>query len=194
MEAARTLFLTRGVQNVSIKEIAARAGVSQVTIYNYYGDKRSLAKAAFSFLIDHTMSEFDRILKSTMPFNEKIRVIMQQKGDLTSETFQSNFDQQAWNDSELRQVFGEAMQERAIALYRDFIELGKLEGKIDRTIPNDAALSYVMMSFELFQRPTFLAADPSYKIGMMKLFLYGLICGDERPDLPIIQDGEPEQF
>lgn len=178
MDAARELFFTRGIQDVSIKEIAALAKVSQVSIYNYFGDKNALAKATFVFLLDHAMVEFDQVLKSDIPFDEKLSIIMQHKGDLADKIFRSHFGEQAWDDRELRQIFGEAAKERAITLYRDFIELGKHEGKIDKTIPTEAALTYITMSLDMFQRPEFLETDATYKIGMMKLFLYGLMGKD----------------
>ncbi|MEU7045065.1 TetR/AcrR family transcriptional regulator [Streptomyces varsoviensis] len=40
--AARDLFVRQGVDRVSMDAIAARAGVSKRTVYDYFGDKRSL--------------------------------------------------------------------------------------------------------------------------------------------------------
>lgn len=174
INAARELFFARGIRNVSIKEIAASAKVSQVSIYNYFGDKNALAKATFASLIRKAMVEFDQILKSDIPFDEKINIIMQQKGDLAEKTFRSHFNEQAWDDSELQQIFGEAVRESGMMLYRNFIEIGKREGKIDNTIPTEAALKYIEMSLDMLQRPEILETDPVYKVSMMKLFLYGL--------------------
>ena len=50
VNAARKRFTTRGITDVSIKEIAAKANVSQVTIYNYFGSKNALQKKCL-FLI-----------------------------------------------------------------------------------------------------------------------------------------------
>jgi len=175
IDASRELFFERGVQDVSIKEIAALARVSQVSIYNYFGDKNALAKAAFASIIEGAIAEFEQILKSDIPFVEKLNIIMQQKEDLTDKILCSHFNEQAWDDKTLRQIFSESIKESAIMLYRTFIELGKCEGAIDNTIPTDAALNYIAMSLSMFQLPEFLGTDTAYKIGMMKLFLYGLI-------------------
>lgn len=40
------LFLSRGVESVSMEAIAAEAGVSKVTVYKYYPDKATLFEAA----------------------------------------------------------------------------------------------------------------------------------------------------
>ncbi|WP_272003138.1 TetR/AcrR family transcriptional regulator [Roseovarius sp. ZX-A-9] len=42
LEVARTRFQTEGYESVTIESIAAEAGLSAVTIYNYYGTKANL--------------------------------------------------------------------------------------------------------------------------------------------------------
>ncbi|QKG70384.1 TetR/AcrR family transcriptional regulator [Erythrobacter mangrovi] len=44
--AARDAFFERGFAATSIEQIAADAGVSKVTVYNHFGDKRALFAAA----------------------------------------------------------------------------------------------------------------------------------------------------
>jgi TetR/AcrR family transcriptional repressor of mexJK operon len=45
LEAARELYLHSGVERTSMDGVAARAGVSKRTVYDYFGDKRSLLLA-----------------------------------------------------------------------------------------------------------------------------------------------------
>ncbi|MFG1698514.1 TetR/AcrR family transcriptional regulator [Nonomuraea sp. NPDC049309] len=45
LSAARELFLTDGFDRSSIGAIAAKAGVSTRTVYDYFGDKRTLLRA-----------------------------------------------------------------------------------------------------------------------------------------------------
>ncbi len=45
LAAARELFLAEGFERSSVDAVAARAGVSKRTVYDYYGDKRSLLMA-----------------------------------------------------------------------------------------------------------------------------------------------------
>src|SRR5699024_1792131 len=44
LHAARDLFVTEGFDRSSVDAIAARAGVSKRTVYDYFGDKRSLLR------------------------------------------------------------------------------------------------------------------------------------------------------
>ncbi|MDR1532921.1 MAG: TetR/AcrR family transcriptional regulator [Clostridiales bacterium] len=175
INAARELFAARGVQSVSIHEIAKLANVSQVSIYNYFGDKNSLAKEVFISCIEAAISKYAQIIECNIPFAEKIELIMQDKSNIVSEIALSHFDEQALNDKILRQIFQEVVKEKAASLYQSFIELGKKEGVIDKDIPSEAVMCYFMMSMSIFQRSDFLATSDDYKTGMMKLFLYGLI-------------------
>ena len=175
INAARELFTARGMQDVSISEIAKLANVSQVSIYNYFGDKNSLAKEAFVSLIETAIGEFAQILAGSAPFSEKLELIMQDKSDMVRKIALSHFNEQALNDDILRQIFGEAVKEKAMSLYQNFIELGKREGVIDKDIPTEAVMCYFMTSMSIFQRPDYLTTSNDYKMGIMKLFLYGLI-------------------
>lgn len=177
LDAARELFFARGIQAVSIKEIAAAAGVSQVSIYNYFGDKNGLAKAALAAILDDAVSSYQAIMDSDLSFDEKMNAVMAHKGSLVEKIAASHLGDQAWDDASLRQIFQESVREKALELYRAFIELGKQEGKISSAIPTEAAVQFMELSLDMFRQPGFLATDPAYKTGMMQLFLYGLLGG-----------------
>ena len=51
-KAAWELFSQHGVDKVSVMDIAHKAGVSQVTIYNNFGSKEALAREFVGFMVD----------------------------------------------------------------------------------------------------------------------------------------------
>jgi len=175
IEAARELFARRGVRDVSISEIAKRAGVSQVSIYNYFDDKNALAKEAFIAYIEAEIANFEMILGQDIPFAEKMELIIQGKSSVVTQTGLSNFGEKALGDKILQQIFQEAVRERAVAIYRNFIETGKTEGYIDKDIPTEAIMLYFMTSMSIFQQSEYMTKPGEYKMGMVKLFLYGII-------------------
>src|SRR5690554_2221035 len=83
ISVAKDLFLDRGISTVSIREIASRAGVSQVTIYNYFGDKNGLAKEVFISFLANSIQTFDEILDLKVPFLKKLEMIMEKKEKTT---------------------------------------------------------------------------------------------------------------
>ena len=175
LDVSRELFSARGIQDVSISEIAGKAGVSQVSIYNYFGDKKALAKEAFISYIETAMEHFDQILLSELPFQQKLELILQGKSNMISQIAVSNFDEKALDDESLRHIFQEALIEKASEMYIKFISLGKREGAIDSTLPTEAVLLYLLSSMSVISSASFLASDKEHKMGMIHLFLYGII-------------------
>ena len=175
IDAARELFTLRGMRRVSVGEIAKKAGVSQVSIYNYFNDKNTLAKEAFIAFVDAVIAEYDQIMESDIPFDEKIIRIMQNKSEVVGRISASYFNEQALDDKVLNQVFQDAIKEKADVFYRKFITLGKRDGYIDKNIQTEAAISYLMMLASYIQQPAYAAESDAFKKGMVNLFIYGLI-------------------
>jgi len=179
LNAAWELFSARGISNVSISEIAAKAKVSQVSIYNYFGDKNNLAKEVLASYLDKAIKEYDEILERDIPFSEKLKLIIDSKNKATAELSRSAFSEYAWQDKTLQQVYKEAANSKAISVYKKFIELGKQEGAIDKSIPTDAILAYLLSSVSIVERSDYLRTSPEYKRGILRLFFYGLFGKEE---------------
>lgn len=47
LQAAIALFVEQGIRKVSMDDVAARSGVSRVTLYRYFGDREALVRTAF---------------------------------------------------------------------------------------------------------------------------------------------------
>ncbi|WP_071393341.1 TetR/AcrR family transcriptional regulator [Bacillus tuaregi] len=175
IETARELFTQRGITDVSISEIAKNAGVSQVSIYNYFGDKNALAKEVLRSFVDEYMKSYEDILARKLPFSQKLKLILERKNEAILEVSGSYISQHAWEDKALQQVFQEVADTKAKALYIQFIELGKKEGAIDREIPDEAILDYFLATISILQESDFLQSSPEYKKGILKLTLYGIL-------------------
>jgi AcrR family transcriptional regulator len=175
IDNARELFIQRGVTEVKISEIAARANVSQVSIYNYFGDKNQLAKEVLIVMLDEVIQEYDEILNRDIPFPEKLEIIMTKKHSAVIEASSSLFSAYAWSDKVLRQVYREAALIKSTHIYLKFIQLGKKEGTIEKWIPDEAILSYLSASITIMQDPEYLKTNDAYKLGIFRLFLYGLL-------------------
>jgi len=180
INAARELFTKRGITDVSISEIAKKAGVSQVSIYNYFGNKNNVAKEVLVSYLDNVIEEYEVILKMNISFAEKLKIIMDKKHEAVLELDKSYFSKYAWEDMALQQVYKEAATTKAISIYKKFIELGKKEGAIDDRIPDDAIISFLSTSISIMQQSDYLKKSDEYKIGILQLFLYGMLGSDEK--------------
>src|SRR5690606_13747803 len=103
LNAAWELFTSRGITNVSISEIASKANVSQVSIYNYFGDKSNLAKEVLASYMDKIITGYDEILEMAIPFSEKLKLIMDKKRHTAIEASKSHFSMHAWEDKTFQQ-------------------------------------------------------------------------------------------
>ena len=175
INAARELFTARGITDVSISEIAAKANVSQVSIYNYFGDKNSLSKEVLVSYIDKLVKEYDEILEDSIPFEEKLKIIMTKKYDAVINIGKTSFSAYAWKDKTLQDIYREIADNKITSIFSKFILIGKKEGYISKDIPDDAILSFMSASSYITQQPDYLNTGNDYKMGILKLFLYGLV-------------------
>jgi TetR/AcrR family transcriptional repressor of mexJK operon len=64
--SARELFLANGFERTSVDAIAASAGVSKRTVYDYYGDKRTLLLAVVEQAVDALLEAVDAALRDNL--------------------------------------------------------------------------------------------------------------------------------
>jgi AcrR family transcriptional regulator len=74
--AALELFATRGVDRVTMDEVAAQAGVSKVTIYKHFHSKDALKQAAIDLYVDQVLAASAALLSSDLDFLEKLRRVL----------------------------------------------------------------------------------------------------------------------
>lgn len=68
LEAARDLFFEGGVEATTIEDVAARAGVSKVTVYGHFGDKLNLFEAT----VRHVTAFMEQGLLGARPKGETL--------------------------------------------------------------------------------------------------------------------------
>ncbi|NEE36945.1 helix-turn-helix transcriptional regulator, partial [Streptomyces sp. SID7982] len=66
LTAARELFLADGFDRSSVDAVAARAEVSKRTVYDYFGDKRTLLRAVVDSVGDALVTTVRRTLDETL--------------------------------------------------------------------------------------------------------------------------------
>ncbi|MFE0257468.1 TetR/AcrR family transcriptional regulator [Streptomyces sp. NPDC059010] len=66
LTAARELFLADGFDRTSVDAVAARAGVSKRTVYDYFGDKQTLLRAVADGVGQSLITTIRRILDDTL--------------------------------------------------------------------------------------------------------------------------------
>jgi TetR/AcrR family transcriptional repressor of mexJK operon len=84
LAAARDLFVRLGVDGVSMDAIAAKAGVSKVTVYDYFGDKRRLFLAILAAASESMDASARKVLDEHLSDAVDIRTVADLEAALTA--------------------------------------------------------------------------------------------------------------
>jgi len=177
--AALELFEAYGPRKVSVNDIARKAGVSPVTIYNHFGSKQELVRAVIRQMLETSLAEFREIIAGNQPYIERFRQIFLFKQErlriLNSEMLQAVLSE----DPEIRQFVNDLLERQLYDMMLSFFDEGKREGYIEPDLSNEAILLYIEM-FQAFAytRPDLYArfkTEPQLLNDTWHLFLYGLM-------------------
>ncbi|AUJ23902.1 HTH-type transcriptional repressor Bm3R1 [Virgibacillus dokdonensis] len=174
LQAALHLFMEYGVQKVSIKEIASKADVSQVTIYNYFVSKDSLIDEVINYYIDRELANFEQLMNSNDTFPQKIKAVIFNKSQTAKQIndnfYQTIMEKYSRKDSSIQEVYSK----KAVPMMMDFFEEGKRQGYIDQNISNEALFVYLQIFQEAFQRKEVFQQILPITEDITKLVFYGI--------------------
>ena len=176
--SAIELFQNHGFKKVSISDIAKRADVSQVTIYNHFGSKEELVRDVLQWYAMMLLARYKSIMESDRPFMEKLEEIVFDKSEVISQ-FQGEL-MQNWmqNDPEMQEFINNLYASHVMPIARNFFNEGLQQGHIDRKF----SLEAIMVYFEILRQGFFNTPELSERAqsnpGLMKelirLMTYGL--------------------
>ncbi|OUS75610.1 TetR family transcriptional regulator [Paenibacillus sp. MY03] len=175
LRSAVDLFLTYGIQKVSIAEIASKANVSQVTIYNYFGSKHNLVEEMLVFYLDQIWSEYEKMLTNDMPFIEKIKSVMFAKIDSANNVHPDTFTHFMKKYATGVPYLEKMMQEKIMPGLMTLIEEGKQQGYVDPGLSNESILVFIQMFKDYMQKEEAFPHLQKMTGDLNKLFFYGLV-------------------
>jgi len=73
LEAAKKVFIEKGMAGARMQEIADEAGINKSLLHYYYRSKDKLFLAVFRFAVLQFLPGIQEMLTSNIPFDEKIR-------------------------------------------------------------------------------------------------------------------------
>ncbi|MGL6197396.1 MAG: TetR/AcrR family transcriptional regulator [Lachnospiraceae bacterium] len=175
VNAALSLFKENGFTSVSIKEIAALAQVSQVSIYNYFGSKETLVAECVDVVIRDIFQQSTDILAMELDFTEKIKLALSLCTEKINLSISEFFTQKALSDPAFVELITKNLSNNKSKIYREYIELGKQEKVIDSAIPTETLVCYIE-ALNIMGSKLEVDHDKPEKIKYIHhLFLYGLI-------------------
>ena len=179
LQAALELFKIHGFKKVSISDIARKADVSQVTIYNHFGSKDGLIREVVIALLLRILEKAREIIREDKSFPEKLEAIVFDKTKIASEYHGELMQAAIQSDPEMRNWIESWWERDARQVTIDLIEEGKRQGYI----PTQQAEEAIVLYLEILRRGVFASPDllanmrPDLELyrELNHLFIYGLV-------------------
>ena len=179
MNAAIELFQAHGFKKVSINEIADKADVSPVSIYNHFESKRGLINAVLKKILEGIYEKQKSILTADVPYWQKMQNLLNAKMNAAYEFQGEHFQTELYGDPEIQEFIGQLIATKIYKLVSDFFDEGKAEGYINPEISQES----IMLFIEVFQKgwsaianlPKEPARLSKMVYDMQMLTLYGLM-------------------
>ena len=178
LNASEALFIKHGINKVSVDDIARKAGVSKVTIYNLFGSKENLVHDCRLTVINRIAGHSRKILTWKKSYLEKVQDIIQYWIDISdkynieaiSPELLDNLEPQS--DPEMKKF-----QEEFQNLFLEFIKDGKKRGDLNPDISDEAASIYLEIFMQGIKASPEIHAkfhrDPKLARDLFSLMLYG---------------------
>ncbi|EOB4269982.1 TetR/AcrR family transcriptional regulator [Listeria monocytogenes] len=174
IEAALILFGKQGFTAVSIKDIAALADVSQVSIYNYFGSKEALIGECARVIMQDTIALAEEILASEGTFTQKLERAIQLCNTEINLSLSKFISKEASKNQQFLILLVNNINSLKKDIYMKYVAAGKEAQVIDNAISDEVIQLFIDAINSLgLTVPEEELEEKQAEI--IQLFLYGLI-------------------
>lgn len=182
LTAALDLFQNNGVQKVAVAQIAEKAGVSQVTIYNYFSSKENLAHHTVYYYVDLLWEEAIQVFNSDLSFPEKIQQLIFNKKNtaaaINEEFYMYLMKEYMHGSTYMEDFYRNTALPKMMALFEE----GRREGYVSSSVSNEAILFYMQMMQEHMQKEDVYSKILPMTEEIMHIFFYGIAGKNAEPE------------
>jgi len=191
LNAAVALFSrSHDVKKVSVEDIAAEARVSPTTIYNYFGTREALVVDTAKVLMREILKMSLRVLRSDLPFPQKLQAIIAGKMDLTGQYSKEVLGKLIGDDRSAAQYGKQLYDTEVKPIWLEFIASGKKEGYIDPSVDDEALLTYLdLLRAGIAARPE-LTAGYKENMPLLQQMSTLMFFGFLKKDIDLFPEGE----
>ncbi|EAD5687970.1 TetR/AcrR family transcriptional regulator [Listeria innocua] len=143
IQAALSLFGKQGFSDVSIKDIASLAGVSQVSIYNYFGNKEALVAECAKIIMQDTITLAKEILVSEGTFTDKLARAIQLCQAEINVSLSKFISTEASKDSQFITLLVNNINKLKKDIYMKYVAAGKKAKVINNDISDDVIQLFI---------------------------------------------------
>lgn len=178
LDATFAMLKTSDPKGIRIADIAAGAGVSQVTIYNYFGSKETLVREVLVRYFDRAVADFEAYMNEGHSLKEKIAHIVDLERSVYRDIPPALLKAIVAEDPELTAYIEKMYREQSIPMTVRIIEEGKASGEIAPDVSVDHVLAFIQLYMNQYEALLDMADKSedrdAFLEGMVNLFFYGL--------------------
>lgn len=172
------LFMLHGIKRISVEEICIEAGISKMTFYKYFKNKKELAKFVLEKAFNDQMDIYRNIMKEKISFSKKIEKIILLKHNSTQFISEAFFKDLIRNpNQEISEMLTEFRNNTITEITNDFRK-AKKKGEIRKNI-NINFLIYILNTIQEMtkdEKLTSLYKNPNELImELTNFFFYGIL-------------------
>ncbi len=179
IENVAAAMLPLPLADIKIADIAKQAGVSQVTIYNYYGSKEKLLQVATERVVDHQLQQFKEVITGSLSFEEKLKQIILLKKQSAHVIDLHTFNELMQMDDIFREKMLKKQQEQSMPLLFQLIAEGRDKQLIRPSVRDETLLFYLNMISQVFTQLDTIQKMPSpietLVEDFLNMFFYGIL-------------------
>jgi len=159
--AAEELFRKHGIKRVTVEEISARAGVSKMTFYKYFPNKKELVKFLWQEMMNSGLEKLEQVEKSEMTFPEKIQALLKMKEEGVSQMGDQYAREYLEYVPEIQDFYNRLFT-LSMTKFMDFIRQAQEKGEVRKNLRPEFFLAVIRKLTELAQDETLTALYPNY--------------------------------
>lgn len=182
--SARKLFWKHGLKRVSIEEICSDAGVSKMTFYKYFANKRELALAVIRNLFNESLAEYNEVMNGPLSYPEKVRILIGNKLKLARDASQELIMELYKSGEPEIMAYIQEMSLTSMSMMRGEFSERQKRGEIRPDVNLEFLLYFLNKMIEMVGDPEFskLFSSAEEMTGTLSnFFFYGIMPHNEDP-------------
>lgn len=159
--AAEELFRKHGIKRVTVEEISAKAGISKMTFYKYFANKKELVIYLWQAMTDIGLAKLDEIEKSETTFPQKIQALLKMKEEGVSQMGNQYVRDYLEYVPEVQDFYNKLFTV-SMTKFMDFIRQAQEKGEVRKSLRPEFFLAAIRKLMELAQDEKLIALYPNY--------------------------------
>ena len=181
-KTGKDLFWKYGLKRVTIEEICRESGVSKMTFYKFFTNKKELAKHILDEVYEDAFKKFEKLVNSSIPFPKKLEqmFIMKLEG-------MNNVSMEFIKDIYIDPESGltnhiEAHRQKSMEVIIGFYKTAQDKGSIRKDIKIEFIMAFSNQILKMMEDEHLMSLykqPQDFIMESMNFLFYGIVAGNE---------------